>query len=506
MRDTTLAPPLAVPAIHPARRALVPVLVFLGMVVAVVSSLGAPLVPTVATDYGVSLSSAQWSLTITLLAGAITTPVLGRLGDGPRRRQVILGALGLIALGSVLAALPGNFVVLLVGRALQGVGLGLTPLGMAVARDHLPADKARAAVATLSITTVAGVGLGYPLTALIAQHLSFHAAFWFAAGASGVVLVCAALVIPASPARAPRKLDTGGALLLSVGLGALLIAVSEGGQWGWTSTRLLAAAAVTIVAFVAWVWRELHTPHPLVDLRLLRNRSVLTADVTGLIAGVGMYLLMSVVILFVQTPTSTGYGLGASVVVGALVLVPFSAASVSASRLSPMISRRFGPNMVIPIGSMAFVLAMVMFLFLRTSLWEIFIVMAIGGLGVGCTFAAMPAFIVRAVPSTETGSALGVNQVLKVIGSSLGSALTASVLTAHTPLHARFPTDSGYTMAALIGIGIWVLAAVLSFVLPGRGAAAVQRDSEQDRRRAQESVDASSTATALYEPDEDGIR
>jgi len=186
--------------------------------------------------------------------------------------------------------------------------------------------------------------------------------------------------------------------------------------------------------------------------------------------------------------------------------VPFSAASVSASRLSPMISRRFGPNMVIPIGSMAFVLAMVMFLFLRTSLGEIFIVMAVGGLGVGCTFAAMPAFIVRAVPSTETGSALGVNQVLKVIGSSLGSALTASVLTAHTPLHARFPTDSGYTMAALIGIGIWVLAAVLSFVLPGRGAAAVQRDSEQDRRRAQESVDASSTATVLYEPDEDGIR
>jgi len=169
-----------------------------------------------------------------------------------------------------------------------------------------------------------------------------------------------------------------------------------------------------------------------------------------------------------------------------------------------MISRRFGPNMVIPIGSMAFVLAMVMFLFLRTSLWEIFIVMAIGGLGVGCTFAAMPAFIVRAVPSTETGSALGVNQVLKVIGSSLGSALTASVLTAHTPLHARFPTNSGYTMAAVIGIGIWLLAAVLSLLLPGRGAAA-RRESEQDRRWAQESVDASSTATVLYEPD-DGSR
>ncbi len=129
---------------------------------------------------------------------------------------------------------------------------------------------------------------------------------------------------------------------------------------------------------------------------------------------------------------------------------------------------------------MAFVLAMVIFLFLRDSLWEIFVVMAIGGLGVGCTVAAMPAFIVRAVPSAETGSTLGVNQVLKVIGSSLGSALTASILTAHTPLRARFPTESGYTVAALVGIGIWLLAAVLSFLLPGRGAAA-RRESEGAR-------------------------
>jgi len=440
VRKTVLAPPVVAAGDQSMRRrALVPVLVFLGMAVAVVSSLGAPLVPTVASDYGVSLSSAQWSLTITLLAGAISTPIVGRLGDGPRRRQVILGALGLIVLGSVLAALPASFVVLLVGRALQGVGLGLTPLGMAVARDHLPPEKSRAAVATLSITTVAGVGLGYPLTALVAQHLGFHAAFWTAAAACALVFVCALVIIPAHPARAHHKLDTLGALLLSVALAGLLIAVSEGGHWGWGSNLLLITAGATLAALASWVAQELRSPHPLVDLRLLRDRSVLTADVTGLIAGVGMYLLMSVVILFVQTPTSTGYGLGTSVVIGALVLVPFSAASVSASRLSPIISQRFGPTMVIPIGSLAFVLAMVMFLFFRDNLWEILLVMAIGGLGVGCTFAAMPAFIVRAVPSTETGSALGVNQVLKVIGSSLGSALTASILAAHTPAGGACP-------------------------------------------------------------------
>ncbi|MGZ4558841.1 MAG: MFS transporter [Mycobacteriaceae bacterium] len=487
-------------------RVLVSVLVFLGMVVAVVSSLGAPLVPTIAIDYGVSLSNAQWSLTITLLAGAIFTPVLGRLGDGPRRRTVILGAMGLLVAGSVLAALPASFAFLLVGRALQGVGLGLTPLAMAVARDHLPAEKSRSAVATLSITTVAGVGLGYPLTALIAQHLGLHAAFWAAAGAGTVVLACAALVIPTSSHRAHRKLDAWGAVLLGVGLAALLVAVSKGAQWGWSSTQLLGAAGIAVLSLSAWVWRELHIPQPLVDLRLLRNRSVLTADVTGLVAGVGMYFLMSMVILFVQTPTSTGYGLGASVVVGALVLVPFSAASVAANKLSPIISRRLGPNLVIPAGAIAFLVAMLMFLFARHNLWQILIVMTLGGLGVGCTFAAMPAFIVRAVPSHETGSALGVNQVLKVVGGSLGSALTAGILTAHTPPNTHFATNSGYTVAAVVGVGIWLLAAVLGLVLPERDKGNDAPEPAESHLLVQESVDASAAAVALYEPDDEDER
>lgn len=509
MSRTTVSGPIKAPgavadrgkAEHRGHRVLVPVLVFLGMVVAVVSSLGAPLVPTIAVDYGVSLSSAQWSLTITLLAGAICTPVLGRLGDGPRRRGVILGALALLVAGCALAALPGNFALLLAGRAMQGVGLGLTPLAMAVARDHLNAEKAKSAVATLSITTVAGVGLGYPLTALVAQHLGFHAAFWAAAIAGTVVLTCAAIVIPTSSHRPARKLDVPGAVLLGAGLATLLVAMSEGAGWGWASVRVITVVGLAVVLLGTWVFCELHTAIPLVDLRLLRNRSVLTADVTGLVAGVGMYLLMSLVILFVQTPTSTGYGLGVSVVIGALVLAPFSAASVAANKLSPLISRRFGPNLVIPTGAMFFVLAMVIFLLARDSLWQIFVVMAIGGLGVGCTFAAMPTFIVRAVPSHETGSALGVNQVLKVVGSSFGSALTAGVLTAHTAPGAHFASDSGYTTAAIIGIGIWVFAAVLSFVLPERTRPG--RRVKDDPRLLQESVDASATPMVLYELDEE---
>ncbi|WP_078901000.1 MFS transporter [Actinacidiphila yeochonensis] len=456
-------------------RALVPVLVFVGTVVAVISSLGAPLVPTIAAVDHVSLSDAQWSLTITLLVGSIATPVLGRLGDGPHRRGVVLGALAVVTLGGVLAALPLGFGSLVAGRGLQGVGLGLVPLAIATARDALSAERSRSAVAMLSITTVAGVGLGYPLTGLITESLGVHAAFWFGAIICALALLGAALVLPESGARKSRPLDALGAVLLAVGLASLLLALSEGDVWGWTSPRVLGMIVFAVVVLVAWSRHELRTGHPLVDLRSLRNHSVLTANVAGLIAGVAMYMLMSMVTRFVQTPSSAGYGFGTSVLVTGLVLLPFSAASVASSKLVPLLARRTSSAMVLPIGCGVSLVSMVLFLVARGSLWELFVIMGVAGLGVGCTFAVMPGLIVNAVPSHETGSAISFNQVLRTIGYTTGSVLSAVVLEAHTPSGQPLPTNSGYETAAWLGCVIWVVTAVVTIIVPKRGAAAAKR-------------------------------
>ncbi|OIJ94729.1 MFS transporter [Streptomyces sp. MUSC 14] len=452
--------------------ALVPVLVFLGTVVAVISSLGAPLVPTVAAVDHVSLSDAQWSLTVTMLVGAVVTPVMGRLGDGPRRRTAMLAAVATVLVGCVLGALPLGFPVLLVGRALQGVGLGLTPLAIATARDRLTGERARSAVAMLSITTVAGVGLGYPLTGLISQSFGVHAGFWFGAIVSVAALAAGALVLPAATSRRPAPLDALGAVLLGLGLGGVLLVLSEGESWGWSAPGLLALAAGAVLLLAWWVWHELRIAQPLVDLRSLRNRVVLTADVTGLVAGVGMYLLMSLMTRFVQTPSSAGYGFGASITVVGLVLLPFSVASVLSSKVVPALARRTAPVLVLPIGCGLSLLSILVFLFARDRLWESFVVMAIAGLGVGCTFAVLPGLIVGAVPAQETGSAVSFNQVLRYVGYSTGSALSAAVLQAHTTPGHALPAGDGYRTAALIGCAVWVLVAVVTIVLPRHGVAA----------------------------------
>ncbi|MFD5434205.1 MFS transporter [Kitasatospora sp. NPDC127067] len=456
-------------------RALVPVLVFLSAVVAVISSLGAPMIPTIAAVDHVSLSEAQWSLTITMLVGAVTTPVLGRLGDGPHRRTVTLTAAAVVVLGSVLAALPLGFGWLVAGRALQGVGLGLTPLAIATARDSLGPAASRSAVALLSITTVAGVGLGYPITGLIAESFGIHAGFWFGAVISALALLLAALVLPPTTDRERRPLDVPGAVLLGLALVGLLLVLSEGETWGWDSARLRTVAVLSLLLLAGWLWHELRTAHPLVDLRALRNPVVLTADVAGLVAGVGMYLLMSLVIRYVQTPTSAGYGLGASVVVAGLVLLPFSAASLLSSKVVPGLARRTSSALVLPLGCAVSLVSVLLFLSARDHLWELMVVMGIAGLGVGCTFAVMPGLIVNAVPAHEVGSSVSFNQVLRYVGYSTGSALCGAVLQAHTAPGRQLPTDSGYRDAALIGCVVWVVIGLATIVLPRLGAATGSR-------------------------------
>jgi MFS family permease len=450
-------------------RALVPVLIFVGTVVAVISSLGAPLVPAIAETMGTTLPSAQWSLTVTLLVGAVATPVVGRLGDGPQRRRVMLVVLAVVTAGGVLAALPLGLGWLIAGRALQGFGLGLTPLAIATAREALHGERSRSTIAALSITVVAGVGLGYPVAGLVAELGGVHAAFWAGAGVSLAALLASAVVLPPSPASAPRRLDVVGAVLLGGGLAVLLLALGQAEVWGWTSPLLWALLAVALAALAAWVVWESRTPFPLVDLRLARAGAAGTAHAAALQVGLANYLLLASVPVLAQAPPADGAGFGTSIVVAGLALLPFSLASVLSGRLARLLADRAGARAVLPVAALVQGAAFVVFGLARSELWEVFLVMAVAGLGVGAAFAAFPALIVSAVPASETGSAMSLNQVLRYTGFAVGSALTATVLTAATPDGGAAPAAGGYTTIAVLGVAVCLATALVTWTTaPGR--------------------------------------
>lgn len=404
-------------------------------VTAVVSSLGAPLVPAVAARYDVAIASAQWALTATLLTGAVATPVIGRLGNGRLRRPVVLGGLGVVLAGCVLSALPLGFGALVAGRALQGVGLALVPLALAVARDVWSGTRLPPRLGLLSVTTVAGAGVGYPVTALVAEHLGLAGAYWFGAVLVALTLALAVLDLPAARDSAIQPVDVPGAVLLSLGMVGVLLAVSQGDGWGWLSAPVLVLALGGAALLALWVRRTLRVDHPLVDLRLARRPGVLGPHLVALALGTGMYALLTLVVVVVQAPPGTGadgtddgYGLGLGVAAAGLVLVPYSLASVLGNQLARRVARRLGPGVVLPVGCTAFAVGLAQVALAHEQLWQVLVAMALGGLGSGFTFSSIPALLVPHVPRTETASALSLNQLLRYLGFSVGSALSVALL------------------------------------------------------------------------------
>jgi predicted MFS family arabinose efflux permease len=444
------------------------VLVGITLVVSIISSLGAPLLPDVAEVFDVSLPNAQWSLTAALIAGAIAAPVLGRLGDGRHRRQSILGALLVVTAGGVIAGLAGSLPVLIVGRVMQGIGLGLAPIAMAAARDHLEGEHARRTIALLSVSGATGLGAGYPISGLIAERLDLRAAFFFGAILSAAALLAAYLEIPSNKEGPAVSLDLTGAVVGSIAVVALMIGIGQGHEWGWDSPATIVCFVLAIGIGALWVLHQLRTTAPLVDLSQLRHRAVLGADISASLLGIAMYMFLTVITEFVQTPSAEGFGFDASTLVAGLCLVPFSIASLLGSRLMTATLRRFGSRTALAIGGLAIVAAGVFFALVHGALWQAFVMMGLLGTGFGFTFAAIPGLITRAVPPREMGSAMGFYQVVRSIGFSAGSALVASILASHELAGSSFPAVGGYTTALWVGAGIAVFATLVAVVMAPR--------------------------------------
>jgi MFS family permease len=390
---------------------------------------------------------------------------MGRLADGAHQRRVIMITLLLVLFGCIVSALAPTFVWIVVGRGFQGIGLGLLPVNMAIARRSLPKAESHRAIATLSVSTAIGAGLGYPATSAVAQIGGVRAAYWFGAVVVGVAALAAAIVIPPRSPDHHRDFDALGALLLGIAIFAVSALLSEGSGWGWTSSRTLIAGGIATVALCAWVPVELRHHSPLVELRFLTVTSVAVADLIGFAMSVAMYLVVPVIVQFVQTSPSSGYGFGAGVITAGFLLTPLSLGTYLASRTLVPIERALGTRVLMPLGSLTFAAAALFFMTFHDQLWQAFAAVGIIGLGIGLTFAAMPSFIIRAVPLSETGSATGLYQVLRNIGLAVGSSLAAGLLRGATPPSSTTPHFDGYRHAFVGALAIGVLTAIITYLL-----------------------------------------
>jgi len=441
-------------------------LVAVALVGAVVGSLGAPLITPVATGLHVSLAAAQWTLTVTLFSGAIAGPVLGRLGGSSYRRAAILGTLALVVLGGALTTAPLPFAFLLIGRGLQGLGVGAVALLMSVARDRLPPQRSASTIASLSVASTVGIGVGYPLIGLLEQVAGLRTAYGLGFALSVAALVVAWRAIPADESGRPPRINVASAILLGLGILGVLLVIAVPGVWSpaWSGGVVLATA---LVGLGGWAALELRAASPLVDLRLLAQPAVLRANAAMVVGGVGMYLQFSLLTRYLQTPVAAGYGFGLPGVLAGAALIPFSALGFVAGKLVPRVGGRIGERWTYAGASGCVAIAAVLLASAPDSLVAVLGSMTVLGFGVGGVSSVMPRLVLVGVPRSETASVLSINQIVRAVGFSIGSALAGLLLAAATPRGVLIPDQRGYVVAALVVLPVMAASATIALRRPG---------------------------------------
>ncbi|RMB85926.1 MFS transporter [Streptomyces shenzhenensis] len=448
---------------------VVATLALAGITAAIMQTLVTPLIAELPQILHTSSSNAAWVITVTLLVAAVCVPVVGRLGDlVGKRRMLLVCAVPLIA-GSVVCALSSSVVTMIIGRGLQGMGMGMLPLGIALLRDVVPMEKLSSSIALVSASMGIGGGLGLPLAAAVAQYADWRVLFWGSAGLAVVVAVLIWFLIPDVPAAAKgQRFDLPGAVGLGIALVSLLLAISKGADWGWGSATTLGLFAVAVVVLAAWGRWELRTGDPLIDLRTTARPRVLLTNLASVFVGFGMYASMLVMPQLLQFPAATGYGLGQSMLAAGLWMAPGGIMMMIVSPLGGKLTNARGPKFTLVAGALVIAAGYGLSMPLMGTAWGLMLVGIVTSSGVGLAYGSMPALIMGSVPVSETAAANGFNTLMRSLGTSIGAAVIGVILAQMTTTMGghTFASEAGFRTALLVGGGLALISAAIAAFIP----------------------------------------
>ncbi len=466
------------------------VLALAGLAYAMLSSAVVPALPTMQHALHTTETGIAWLLTGYLLAASVGTSILGRLGDMYGKERLLLWTLVILSGGTLLAALSSSLIPMIVGRFIQGAAGGIFPLAFGIVRDEFPHEKVAGSIGLLSAILGVGAGAGIVLSGVIVEHLNYHWLYWIPLIAILLAAVATWRFIPESPVRVPGRINWLAAALMTVGLSAVLLAISQTTSWGWVSAKTITLIVVGVGFSIAWIRVEMRSREPLIDMTMMRVRGVWTTNLAAFLLGAGMYASFIVFPQFAQLPKSTGFGFGASVVVSGLYLLPATIGMTILGLYAGRISARFGSRAALLVGTAFTTASFALLALAHSHPYELLIAAALLGVGIGLAFAALGNLIVQAVPSSQTGVASGMNTVMRTLGGALGGQLSATFIAGNTAN--GLPTVTGFTETFAMATGFLLVCLLAGALVPKRGTVPVRADGA----RAEATVAASEGAQA----------
>lgn len=411
------------------------VLAALMMTIALIALEGtivATAVPSIVTSLG-GFASFPWLFSIYLLTQAATVPLYGRFADMVGRRPVLLVGVGIFLAGSVVCGVAGSMTLLIVGRAVQGIGAGaIQPVAMTIVGDLYSVEERGRVQGFMAMVWGSSAVIGPTVGGLFADYVHWRWIFWINLPVGALAVWLLLRSYRETVQRRRHRLDVVGSLTLTVGCGLVVLGLLEGTAWGWTSAATVAVLGAGAGLLVVFVLAELRAPEPVLPLWVFRRRTLVTGNLASIAVGALILGMSTYIPVYVQGVAGT------SALVAGFVLATLSVGWPLAASVSGRVYVRLGFRDTALIGSVATVSGTVLYTLLRESspVWAIAVPGFVVGLGLGFFASSIVVAVQSVVGWERRGVVTGANMFSRTIGSALGVAAFGAVV--HATLVARF--------------------------------------------------------------------
>ena len=400
------------------------------------TSIAAVALPYIAGSVSATNDEATWVLTSYLVANAVVLPASGWFARKFGRKNFLVICIIIFTISSFACGAATSLPMILIARAVQGAGGGaLQPLSQAILLESFPPEKRGQAMAAFGFGVVVAPVLGPTLGGWITVNYSWRWAFYIniPIGILAVILISRLVVDPKYIREAVAgKLDAIGLGLLAVWLGALQIILDKGQEDDWFgATWIRWATAVLIVAFIAFLWRELKMKKPLVDLRIMLNRNFAVGCLQIAIFGAVVYGMITILPLFYQTL------LGYTALAAGLAVAPRGIGAIFAMPIVGFLLSKFDGRKLIAIGFAGVAVANLWLghMTLDVGQWSMFWAVAVSGFFIGFVFVPLATLAMGALPDNQIGNASGVYNLFRNVGGSVGISIVNTIVSRHEQLH-----------------------------------------------------------------------
>ena len=398
-----------------------------------------PSLPTIERQFGITESEASWVLSSETLAGLAFAPILGKLADNYGRKRVLLVTLMVYFVAVFLTSMAPTYPILIMLRAIQGIGLSINPVGYTLLRERLDPREWPVTQGILASTFAVGAAVALPIGSYLAQYYSWQFAYETALPVLVVLILIAYLVLPESNVRVGGTIDYVGLALLSMAFVVLGYSFTEAPRWGWLSLNFAAGALLGIALLMLFILHSMGNPNAIIDIGDFRNPNIAVPLLSSFVSGFGLFLAFQSLVYIFELPKPIGFGM--TILETGLTLAPISLVLLVVGPLYGALMNVIGyKRLLITTSLLSTIMGIIMALLVPMHNLDLFIIaMIMSIVGISGMMVTRITLLISSVSRERMATLTGTNTAMRLMGNTLGPVIAGSLETTfRTPILAYY--------------------------------------------------------------------